>query len=71
MRVVAAHAIRASLRRRVFVVVLVLSLVFLGLYAWGASADSPMDVVGFSVYPSLAGSITEAGRRLMAHDDLD
>ena len=25
----------------------------------------------FSVYPSLAGSITEAGRRLMAHDDLD
>lgn len=25
----------------------------------------------FSVYPSLAGSITEAGRRLMAHDDLE
>ena len=25
----------------------------------------------FSVYPSLTGSITEAGRRLMAHDDLD
>ena len=25
----------------------------------------------FSVYPSLSGSITEAGRRLMAHDDLD
>jgi len=25
----------------------------------------------FSVYPSLSGSVTEAGRRLMAHDDLD
>jgi len=25
----------------------------------------------FSIYPSLSGSITEAGRRLMAHDDLD
>ena len=25
----------------------------------------------FAVYPSLSGSITEAGRRLMAHDDLD
>ncbi|KUI16957.1 flavoprotein disulfide reductase [Mycobacterium sp. GA-1285] len=25
----------------------------------------------FSVYPSLSGSIAEAGRRLMAHDDLD
>jgi dihydrolipoamide dehydrogenase len=24
-----------------------------------------------SVYPSLSGSITEAARRLMAHDDLD
>ncbi|MGV0872949.1 NAD(P)H-quinone dehydrogenase [Mycolicibacterium sp. XJ879] len=25
----------------------------------------------FSVYPSLSGSVTEAGRQLMAHDDLD
>jgi pyruvate/2-oxoglutarate dehydrogenase complex dihydrolipoamide dehydrogenase (E3) component len=25
----------------------------------------------FSVYPSLSGSVTEAARRLMAHDDLD
>lgn len=24
-----------------------------------------------SVYPSLSGSITEAARRLMTHDDLD
>jgi Cu-processing system permease protein len=35
MRVVAAYAIRESLRRRVFVVVLVLSLAFLALYTWG------------------------------------
>jgi Cu-processing system permease protein len=34
---VATHAVRESLRRRVFVVVLVLSLAFLGLYTWGAS----------------------------------
>ena len=25
----------------------------------------------FSVYPSLSGSLTEAGRQLMRHDDLD
>jgi ABC-type transport system involved in multi-copper enzyme maturation permease subunit len=37
VRVVAAHALRESLRRRVFLVVLVLSVGFLGLYAWGAS----------------------------------
>ncbi len=37
MRIVAAHALRESLRRRVFVVVLVLSVIFLGLYTWGAS----------------------------------
>ena len=35
--VVARHALRESLRRRVFVVVLVLSAVFLGLYTWGAA----------------------------------
>jgi ABC-type transport system involved in multi-copper enzyme maturation permease subunit len=35
--VVALHAIRESLRRRVFAVVLGLSVVFLALYAWGAS----------------------------------
>ncbi|MDQ3740613.1 MAG: ABC transporter permease subunit [Actinomycetota bacterium] len=35
--VVAGHALRESLRRRVFVVVLVLSIVFLGLYTWGAA----------------------------------
>ncbi len=46
MRVVAAHAIRESLRRRVFVVVLVLSIVFLGLYTWGA-AELFADVESF------------------------
>jgi Cu-processing system permease protein len=46
VRVVAAHALRESLRRRVFVVVLVLSLVFLGLYAWG-TAELFDDVQGF------------------------
>ena len=35
--VVAQHAVRESLRRRVFVVVLVLSVLFLGLYSWGAA----------------------------------
>jgi dihydrolipoamide dehydrogenase len=25
----------------------------------------------FSIYPSLSGSITESGRQLMRHDDLD
>jgi Cu-processing system permease protein len=38
MRTVAMHALRESLRRRVFVVVLVLSVAFLVLYAWGTSA---------------------------------
>lgn len=37
VRVVALHSLRESLRRRVFLVVLLLSVVFLGLYAWGAS----------------------------------
>ncbi len=37
MIVVARHALRESLRRRVFVVVLVLSVGFIALYGWGAS----------------------------------
>ena len=37
MRIVAAHALRESLRRRVFLVVLILSAVFLLLYGWGAN----------------------------------
>ena len=35
---IAAHALRESLRRRVFVVVLVLTTAFLALYAWGVDA---------------------------------
>jgi ABC-type transport system involved in multi-copper enzyme maturation permease subunit len=36
-RVVAGHSLREALRRRVFLVVLVLSGAFLALYAWGVS----------------------------------
>jgi ABC-2 type transport system permease protein len=45
--VVAAHALRESFRRRVFVVVVVLTLLFGGLYTWGAS-ELFDDVNGFS-----------------------
>jgi ABC-2 type transport system permease protein len=44
--VVAAHALRESFRRRVFVVVVVLTLLFGGLYTWGAS-ELFDDVTGF------------------------
>jgi ABC-type transport system involved in multi-copper enzyme maturation permease subunit len=44
--VVAAQALRESLRRRVFVVVVVLTLAFGGLYTWGAS-ELFKDVSGF------------------------
>ena len=44
--VVAAHALRESLRRRVFAVVVVLTLAFGGLYTWGAS-ELFKDVTGF------------------------
>jgi Cu-processing system permease protein len=44
--VVAAHALRESLRRRVFVVVVVLTLAFGALYTWGAS-ELFKDVSGF------------------------
>jgi Cu-processing system permease protein len=45
--VIAAHALRESLRRRVFVVVVVLTLGFGALYTWGAS-ELFHDVTGFS-----------------------
>lgn len=45
--VVAAQALRESLRRRVFLVVVVLTIVFGGLYAWGAS-ELFDDVSGFA-----------------------
>jgi ABC-type transport system involved in multi-copper enzyme maturation permease subunit len=44
--VVAAYALRESLRRRVFAVVVLLTLAFGGLYAWGAS-ELFKDVSGF------------------------
>ena len=44
--VVAGYALRESLRRRVFAVVVVLTLAFGGLYAWGAS-ELFKDVTGF------------------------
>jgi Cu-processing system permease protein len=44
--VVAVHAVRESLRRRVFAVVVVLTLTFGGLYAWG-TAELFEDVSGF------------------------
>jgi len=37
VRIVAAHALRESLRRRVFGVVLILTALFLALYTWGVS----------------------------------
>jgi ABC-type transport system involved in multi-copper enzyme maturation permease subunit len=45
--VIAAHAIRESLRRRVFIVVVVLTLLFGGLYTWGAN-ELFKDVGGFN-----------------------
>jgi Cu-processing system permease protein len=44
--VIAAHALRESLRRRVFIVVIVLTVGFGALYAWGAS-ELFKDVSGF------------------------
>jgi ABC-type transport system involved in multi-copper enzyme maturation permease subunit len=45
--VIAAHALRESLRRRVFIVVVVLTIGFGALYAWGAS-ELFKDVSGFN-----------------------
>jgi len=47
VRIVAAHALQEALRRRVFLVVLVLSVAFLALYTWGAS-ELFEDVGGFA-----------------------
>jgi Cu-processing system permease protein len=59
VRVVAAHALRESLRRRVFLVVLVLSVLFLGLYAWGA-AELLDDVDGVAREAAVIGIDAEA-----------
>ena len=68
--VVATHALRESLRRRVFAVVLVLSLVFLGLYTWGAS-ELFEDVGEFSgnefgVKPDVLAGATVLGLAMFA-----
>jgi Cu-processing system permease protein len=61
VRVVAGLAIRESLRRRVFVVVLVLSIVFLALYTWGA-AELFEDVSGFdSAIPGVEPATVAGG----------
>ena len=64
MRVVAVHAIRESLRRRAFAVVLVLSVVFLGLYAWGTSVLFD-DVSGFESNPFDVEASTLAGATVL------
>jgi ABC-type transport system involved in multi-copper enzyme maturation permease subunit len=70
VRVVAAHALRESLRRRVFVVVLVLSVVFLALYAWG-TAELFEDVHSFGtnefgVEPDVLAGATVLGLAMFA-----
>jgi len=65
VRIVAAHALRESLRRRVFAVVLVLSIVFLALYAWGTAelfADvESWDDNEFGVEPDVLAGATVLG----------
>ena len=68
--VVATHALRESLRRRVFIVVLVLSVLFLGLYTWGAS-ELFADVDSFSgnefgVEPDTLAGATVLGLAMFA-----
>jgi ABC-type transport system involved in multi-copper enzyme maturation permease subunit len=70
VRIVAAHALRESLRRRVFLVVLVLSGVFLALYAWGTS-ELFEDVHGFGgnefgVEPDVLAGATVLGLAMFA-----
>ena len=59
-RIVAAHALRESLRRRVFVVVLLLTLSFGALYAWGVNElFSDIDDLGGNAFldaETLAGA---------------
>jgi ABC-type transport system involved in multi-copper enzyme maturation permease subunit len=68
--IVASHALRESLRRRVFVVVLVLSVVFLGLYTWGAAelfeSVDPFDGNEFGVEPETLAGATILGLAMFA-----
>ncbi len=60
--VVAQHALRESLRRRVFVVVLVLSVVFLGLYTWGAA--ELFEGAGRDDAPRIVADLVAAGEQV-------
>lgn len=62
--VVIAHALRESLRRRVFLVVVVLTVIFGGLYAWGAS-ELFNDVSGFANNEFGLDALTLAGATLL------
>lgn len=63
-RIVAGHALAEALRRKVFLVVLVLSLAFGGLYAWGVS-EVFEDVDGFSAEATLLDAESLAGATLL------
>lgn len=62
--VVALHALRESLRRRVFVVVVIITLAFGALYTWGAS-ELFKDVSGFQNNDFGLDSKTLAGATLL------
>lgn len=62
--VVAAHALRESLRRRVFLVVVAITLAFGGLYAWGAS-ELFKDVSGFETNEFGLDARTLAGATML------
>jgi Cu-processing system permease protein len=62
--VVATYALRESLRRRVFAVVVVLTVAFGGLYAWGAS-ELFQDVTGFGSNEFGLDARTLAGATLL------
>jgi ABC-type transport system involved in multi-copper enzyme maturation permease subunit len=70
VRLVAAHALRESLRRRVFAVVLVLSVVFLALYAWGTTKlfedVRSFGVNSFGVEPDVLAGATVLGLAMFA-----
>jgi Cu-processing system permease protein len=70
VRVVAFHALRESLRRRVFLVVLALSVLFLALYAWGTSElFSDVQEFGgnsFGVEPDVLAGATVLGLAMFA-----
>jgi ABC-type transport system involved in multi-copper enzyme maturation permease subunit len=68
--IIASHALRESLRRRVFLVVVLLSVVFLGLYTWGAAElFDDVDSFGgneFGVEPDTLAGATVLGLAMFA-----